>query len=40
MGIPIGSIGPMRMRALQILRQELEFSYAGFRPGQSAADVA
>jgi RNA polymerase sigma factor (sigma-70 family) len=38
--IPIGSIGPMRMRALQILRQELEFSDAGLRPGRSAADVA
>jgi len=40
MEIPIGSIGPMRMRALQILRQELEFSDAGFGPGRSAADVA
>jgi RNA polymerase sigma factor (sigma-70 family) len=38
MGIPIGSIGPMRMRALQILRQELEFADA--RPRQSAAEVA
>jgi RNA polymerase sigma factor (sigma-70 family) len=38
MGIPIGSIGPMRMRALQILRQELEFADARHR--QSAAEVA
>jgi RNA polymerase sigma factor (sigma-70 family) len=26
MGIPVGSIGPMRMRALQILRRSLEYS--------------
>jgi RNA polymerase sigma factor (sigma-70 family) len=38
MGIPIGSIGPMRMRALQILRQELEF--AEVRSRQSAPEVA
>jgi DNA-directed RNA polymerase specialized sigma24 family protein len=38
MGIPIGSIGPMRMRALQMLRQELEFADAG--PRHSAAEVA
>jgi RNA polymerase sigma factor (sigma-70 family) len=39
MGIPIGSIGPMRMRALQILRQELEFADAGpaASPGQMVA---
>jgi RNA polymerase sigma factor (sigma-70 family) len=38
MGIPIGSIGPMRMRALQMLRQALEFADAGSR--ESAAEVA
>lgn len=38
MGIPIGSIGPMRMRALQMLRQELEWADVG--PRQSAAEVA
>jgi RNA polymerase sigma factor (sigma-70 family) len=38
MGIPIGSIGPMRMRALQMLRQQLEFAETGSR--QSAAEVA
>jgi DNA-directed RNA polymerase specialized sigma24 family protein len=30
MGIPIGSIGPMRMRALQMLRRTLEFSGAEY----------
>lgn len=38
MGIPIGSIGPMRMRALQMLRQQLEFAETG--SSQSAAEVA
>lgn len=38
MGIPIGSIGPMRMRALQMLRQQLEFADA--EPGRSDAEVA
>lgn len=36
--IPIGSIGPMRMRALQMLRQKLEFADA--RPRQAAAAVS
>ncbi len=34
MGMPIGSIGPMRMRALQLLRRTLEFSDAEAVPGQ------
>jgi RNA polymerase sigma factor (sigma-70 family) len=40
MSIPIGSIGPMRMRALQILRQALELSAPGLQRGKSAANVA
>jgi RNA polymerase sigma factor (sigma-70 family) len=40
MGIPIGSIGPMRMRALQTLRRSLEFSGATTQPGKSVAEVA
>jgi DNA-directed RNA polymerase specialized sigma24 family protein len=40
MGIPIGSIGPMRMRALQILRRALEFSDAGLHPDKPEAQVA
>jgi DNA-directed RNA polymerase specialized sigma24 family protein len=40
MGIPIGSIGPMRMRALQILRQALELSAPDLRRSTSAARVA
>ncbi|HEY2579369.1 MAG TPA: sigma-70 family RNA polymerase sigma factor [Streptosporangiaceae bacterium] len=40
MSIPIGSIGPMRMRALQILRQALELSAPGLQRGKSAASVA
>lgn len=38
--IPIGSIGPMRMRALQILRSTLESSAHEFHPGKAAAQVA
>jgi DNA-directed RNA polymerase specialized sigma24 family protein len=34
MGIPIGSIGPMRMRALLLLRRTLEFSDAEAGPGR------
>ena len=40
MSIPIGSIGPMRMRALQILRQALELSAPDLQRSQSAASVA
>jgi DNA-directed RNA polymerase specialized sigma24 family protein len=34
MGMPIGSIGPMRMRALLLLRRTLEFSDAEAGPGR------
>jgi RNA polymerase sigma factor (sigma-70 family) len=40
MEIPIGSIGPMRMRALQILRRSLEFSDIEFSQDKAAARVA
>jgi RNA polymerase sigma factor (sigma-70 family) len=42
MGIPIGSIGPMRMRALQILRRSLQYSdaTADFPPVNPTTQVA
>ena len=40
MSIPIGSIGPMRMRALQILRRSLDFPGQDPQVDKSEAKVA
>jgi DNA-directed RNA polymerase specialized sigma24 family protein len=38
MGLPIGSIGPMRMRAIRMLKETPEFISGEFRrPGMSDA---
>jgi RNA polymerase sigma factor (sigma-70 family) len=39
MGLPIGSIGPMRMRAIQMLRKTPEFIGGAF-PRPAIADIA